>query len=321
MTTDYVVLDRTGDKMPLRGFGVWKIAKDDAEDTVYKAVQAGYRLFDGACDYGNEVEVGRGINKAIADGLVKREDLFITTKLWNTFHGKDNVRPAFDRQLKDLGLEYVDLYLIHFPIPLKFVDFDTKYPPEWYVPDATTLTYERSPIHETWAEMEKLVDAGLVRNIGIANFNVQSILDMLTYCKYKPSVLQVEIHPYLPQERLVKWVQAQGIQITAYSSFGPTSYAAISENGKQAQSLLDHADVSSIASKHGVTTGQVLLKWAVEQDIAVIPKSVNEDRMKGNFELYTFSLDDQDKKQLGALSSNQRFNNPMHYGFNLPLFD
>lgn len=138
---------------------------------------------------------------------------------------------------------------------------------------------------------------------------------------FYPAFFPVEIHPYLPQERLVKWVQAQGIQITAYSSFGPTSYAGISENGKQAQSLLDHADVNSIASKHGVTTGQVLLKWAVDQDIAVIPKSVNEDRMKGNFELYSFSLDDQDKKELGQLSSSQRFNDPMHYGFNLPLFD
>lgn len=113
MSTDYLTLNRTGDKMPIRGFGCWKIDTKDAEETIYQAIKTGYRLFDGACDYGNEVEVGRGIRKAISEGLVKREELFIVTKLWNTFHSKNHVRAAFDRQLKDSGLEYFDLYLIH----------------------------------------------------------------------------------------------------------------------------------------------------------------------------------------------------------------
>jgi D-xylose reductase len=113
MSTDYLTLNRTGDKMPIRGFGCWKIDTKDCEETVFQAIKSGYRLFDGACDYGNEVEVGRGINKAINEGLVKREDLFVVTKLWNTFHSKDHVRACFDRQLKDTGLDYFDLYLIH----------------------------------------------------------------------------------------------------------------------------------------------------------------------------------------------------------------
>ncbi|OBZ87623.1 4-dihydromethyl-trisporate dehydrogenase [Choanephora cucurbitarum] len=321
MTIDYVTLDRTGDKMPLRGFGCWKIDKKDAEDTVYQAIKVGYRLFDGACDYGNEVEVGRGINKAIKEGLVKREDLFIVTKLWNTFHSKQHVRAAFDRQLKDWGLDYFDLYLIHFPIPLQYVDPSVKYPPEWYVPGANTLTLERSPIHECWAEMEKLVEANLTRNIGIANFNCQAIMDMLTYAKIKPAVLQIELHPYLPQERLVKWVKDQGIQVTAYSSFGPTSYVNLSDSGKDYQSLLEHDQVKSIGNKHNVSAGQVLLRWALDREIAVIPKSVNVDRMKSNFDILNIKLDEQDNKALDDLRSNQRFNDPMIFGFGIPLFD
>ncbi|KAG2214045.1 hypothetical protein INT46_004960 [Mucor plumbeus] len=321
MTTDYVTLDRTGDKMPLRGFGCWKIDKKDAENTIYQAIKIGYRLFDGACDYGNEVEVGRGVNKAIKDGLVKREELFIVTKLWNTFHSKKHVRAAFDRQLKDWGLEYFDLYLIHFPIPLQYVDPSVNYPPEWYVPNADKLTFERSPIHECWAEMEKLVEAKLTRNIGVANFNCQAILDMLSYAKIKPAVLQIEIHPLLPQERLVKWVQEQGIQVTAYSSFGPTSYVDLSESGKSYQSLLANDNVKSIADKHNITTGQVLLRYALDRNIAVIPKSVHEERMKGNLDILNIKLDQQDNDILSGLKTNQRFNDPMLFGFGLPLFD
>ncbi|KAI8986478.1 4-dihydromethyltrisporate dehydrogenase [Pilobolus umbonatus] len=321
MTADYLVLNRTGDKMPLRGFGVWKIDKKDAEETVYNAIKVGYRLFDGACDYGNEVEVGRGVNKAINEGLVKREDLFIVTKLWNTFHSKKHVATACERQLKDWGLEYFDLYLIHFPVPLHYVDPSVKYPPEWYVADAKTLTYERSPHHECWAEMEKLVDRKLTRNIGIANFNVQTILDMLAYARIKPAVLQVELHPYLPQRRLVKWVQEQDIQITAYSSFGPSSYVDLNESGKISQSLLEHKTVSSLAAKHNVTTGQILLRWALDRNVAVIPKTVNEDRMKGNFDLLSIKLDSEDNKALDSLENGQRFNDLMGYGFNLPIFD
>ncbi|KAI7898148.1 4-dihydromethyltrisporate dehydrogenase [Cokeromyces recurvatus] len=323
MTTDYVELNRTGDKMPLRGFGCWKIDKKDAEDTIYKAIKVGYRLFDGACDYGNEAECGRGINKAIKEGLVKREDLFVVTKLWNTFHGKEHVKSACQRQLKDWGLDYFDLYLIHFPVPLKYVDPSVKYPPEWYVPGTNnTLSYECSPMHECWAEMEKLVvDTKLVRNIGIANFNCQAILDLLCYAKIKPAVLQIELHPYLPQENLVKWVKEQGIHITAYSSFGPTSYVNLTESGKSHPSLLEHEKVKQIADKHSISTGQVLLRWALDREICVIPKSVHEERMKGNFEILNIKLDKEDNQLLDSLKSNQRFNDPMVYGFNLPLFE
>ncbi|KAI8059431.1 xylose reductase [Gilbertella persicaria] len=317
----HLTLNRTNDKMPIVGFGCWKVSNEDAEDTIYNAIKTGYRLFDGAADYGNEVEVGRGINKAIKEGIVSRKDLFVVTKLWNTYHSKDKVRAAFDKQLNDLGLEYVDLYLIHFPVPLKFVEFDKAYPPGWYQPGKDAIEFEASPIHETWREMEKLVEANLARNIGISNFNVQSILDLLTYAKIKPAVLQIELHPYLPQERLVKWVQSQGIQVTAYSSFGPTSYVDLHENGKKIAPLLEHDTIKAIADKHKVSTGQVLLRWAINRKLAVIPKSVNQQRLKGNLEIFSIKLDGDDNKALDSLKTNQRFNDPMLYGFNLPLFD
>lgn len=204
---------------------------------------------------------------------------------------------------------------------MQYVDFSVNYPPEWFVPESKTLTYERSPIHECWAEMEKLVEAKLTRNIGIANFNCQAILDMLTYAKIKPAVLQIELHPYLPQERLVKWVKQQGIQVTAYSSFGPTSYVNLSAGGKDYQSLLQHDTVKSVADKHNVSAGQILLHWAVEQEIAVIPKSVHEERMKSNLDILNIKFDEEDRKTLASLKTNQRFNDPMIYGFGLPLFD
>ncbi|KAG1200473.1 hypothetical protein G6F35_012368 [Rhizopus arrhizus] len=274
MTADYVVLNRTGDKMPLRGFGCWKIEKDVCADVIYKAIKVGYRHFDGACDYGNEVEVGRGIKKAIDEGIVKREDLFIVTKLWNTFHNKKNVRPACERQLKDWGLDYFDLYLVHFPIPLAYVDPSQNYPPEWFKGNSTAIEIESSPMHECWAEMERLVNDGLSRNIGVCNFNTQALIDMLTYAKIKPAVLQIELHPYLPQAELTKWVKSQGIHITAYSSFGPASYVTLGEHGKRAAPLLEHDAVKSLADKHKVSAGQILLRWALDREYVVIPKKI-----------------------------------------------
>ncbi|KAL0083558.1 xylose reductase [Phycomyces blakesleeanus] len=320
-SAEYVSLSRTGDKMPLVGFGCWKISPEDAENTIYDAIKTGYRLIDGAADYGNEVEVGRGINKAIKDGLVKREELFVVTKLWNTYHNKANVRPSFDRQLQDLGLEYIDLYLIHFPVPLKNVEKSAAYPPGWYAPNgATAIEFERSPMHECWRELEKIAESGLAKNIGISNFNVQLILDLLTYANIKPAVLQIELHPYLQQTRLVEWVQSQGINITAYSSFGPASFIQLTEDGKSAQPLLEHEVIKSIAKKHGKTAGQVLLRWSLDRNVAVIPKSMHVERMQSNRDITSWSLDSEDHKQIKTIDRGLRFNNMDSYGFNLPLF-
>ncbi|KAI9494778.1 4-dihydromethyltrisporate dehydrogenase [Zychaea mexicana] len=319
--SQHLVLNRTGDKMPLVGFGCWKVDPQDAEDTIYNAIKAGVRLIDGAGDYGNEIEVGRGINKAINEGVVKREELFVVTKIWNTFHAKENVRPTFEKQLKDLGLDYVDLYLIHFPVPLKHVAIEAAYPPGWYQPGKSDdIEFERSPIQDLWREMEKIAESGAAKNIGISNFNVQLILDLLTYANIKPAVLQVELHPYLQQTRLVEWVQKQGIQVTAYSSFGPASFIQLTDDGKTAEPLLGHPVIKEIAEKHGKSTAQVLLRWSLERNVAVIPKSMNVERTKSNLDIFSFSLSKDEVAAIGKLELGLRFNDPFSYGFGLPLF-
>lgn len=238
----------------------------------------------------------------------------VVTKLWNTYHSKDHVQEAFNRQLKDLGLDYIDLYLIHFPVPLKYVPLDKAYPPGWYQSEqATKVEYERSPIHECWREMEKLVDSGKVRNIGVSNFNVQSMLDLFTYCKYKPATLQIELHPYLPQKRLVEWVTSHDVHITAYSSFGPVSYEDLTDDGRKAKPLLQHDTVKSIANKKGKDPGQILLRWAVQRRIAVIPKSNHVERMKTNHDLFSWELTDEENKELDKLSQGLRFNSKLSF--------
>src|SRR5262245_30482451 len=156
----------SGDQLPAVGVGFWKVPRDAATPLVFEAIRAGYRHFDCACDYGNEAEIGAGIRAAIEQGLCRREDLWITSKLWNTYHSRQHVRPALERSLHDLGLDYLDLYLIHFPIALRFVPFHMRYPPEWiFDPAAARLRMEpvHVPIAETWGAMEELEETGLVR--------------------------------------------------------------------------------------------------------------------------------------------------------------
>ncbi|CAO3622162.1 unnamed protein product [Mucor fragilis] len=318
MAQEHLTLNRTNDKMPIIGYGCWKV-EENPEQVVYTAIKNGYRLIDGAAVYGNEVGVGRGINRAIKEGIVKRQDLFVVSKLWNNYHNKAHVRAAIDRTLKDMELDYLDLYIIHFPVPLKYVDPTVEYPGPWFINGKVEL--EKSPMHELWTEMEKLVDAGLTRNIGISNFNAQLIMDLLTYAKYKPATLQIELHPYLQQTPLVKWVQEQDIQVTAYSSFGPSSYTVFSESAKTATPLLDHDMIKSIASKHGKTPAQVLLRWSIERDVAVLPKSMSEDRIKSNLDVFSFKLDEKDHDEIKKLDENLRFNSLFAYNINIPLFN
>ncbi|KAJ7170031.1 Aldo keto reductase [Mycena filopes] len=305
-----ITLARTGHKMPLVGFGLWKVTKSTCADTVYNAIKAGYRLFDGAGDYGNEKEAGEGVRRALADGLVKREELFITSKLWNTFHAKEHVKTMATKQLGLWGLDYFDLFLIHFPIVLKYVDPAERYPPEWFGADGKTVTLQDTPMQETYQAMEELVDNGLAKNIGISNCQGSLILDILRYARIKPQVLQVELHPYLTQEALVNLAKKHDIAITAYSSFGPQSYVELSMD-QGADSLLDgHTVVASVASKHQKTPAQVLLRWATQRGIAVIPKSNNEQRLTQNLDSHGFDLAPEEIKAISALNINLRLNDP-----------
>jgi len=313
-----IVLKRTFQKMPLVGFGLWKVDKNTCADTVYDAIKAGYRLLDCAGDYGNEKEAGDGVRKAIKDGLVKREDLFITSKLWNTFHSKEHVNSITKYQLGLWGIDYFDLFLIHFPIALQYVDPKHRYPPGWRGDDEK-VHLQDTPMEETWREMERLVDEGLTKNIGLSNCNGSILLDVLRYARIEPQVLQVELHPYLTQEALVELTKALGIALTGYSSFGPQGWVEL-DMDKNAELLITHNLITEISKKHKKTPAQVLLRWATQRGIAVIPKSNNTQRLIENFQCESFDLEASEIKEISGLNRNLRLNDPVEIDARMGIF-
>lgn len=296
--------------MPLVGFGLWKVDNATCADTVYNAIKSGYRLFDGACDYGNEKEAGEGVARAIKEGLVKREELFIVSKLWNSFHDKERVAPIAKKQLADWGVDYFDLFIIHFPVALEYVDPSVRYPPGIHNKDGK-LSISKAPLHETYAAMEELYDQGLIKAIGVSNYNGGLLLDVQRYAKVLPQTLQIEHHPYLVQQNLTDLCKHLGIAITAYSSFGPQSFLELDmQRAKDTPLLFEHETIKSIADKHGKTPAQVLLRWSTQRGIAVIPKSNNQGRLAANLDVCSFDLSEQDIKQISSLDKGLRFNNP-----------
>ena len=304
------LLLNSGDPMPSIGLGCWKIPKNQCSDVVYQAIKTGYRCIDEASDYGNEVECGAGIKQALSEGLVKREDLWITSKLWNTYHRKEHVKAACLRSLKDLGLEYLDLYLIHFPISQKYVPFETRYPPEWLYDDVCKKIIEDPvPIRETWEAMEELVQQGLVRNIGVCNFGVSLLRDVLSYAKIKPAVLQVELHPYNTQDKLVRFCREKGIAVTGFSPLGASSYFEMGVSKKE-EIILERDDLKKIAEKHGKSTAQIILRWGVQRGTSLVVKSSKKERLKENLEVFGFELSQEEMKQIGEMNLGRRFNDP-----------
>lgn len=304
-----------------------KIAKESCANCVYEAVKMGYRHFDCAADYGNEAEVGQGLARAMAEGLVKRCDLWVTSKLWCTYHAEAHAGPALDRSLEDLGLEYVDLYLIHFPIALKFVPFAKRYPPEWMHDPETTprLVYSGVKYEETWKAMEGLKASGRARHIGVCNLTTAGLRDVLSYAEDGAlEVLQVERHVYLQQPNLLRYCADHGIQVVGFSPLGSGSYVELG-GATPEDSPLNEAAVETAAKNHGVSKAQILLKWGLQTGCAIIPKSSNLDRLRENLDLGTFSLADGEIAALAALDKRRRFNDPgvftQFMGSFAPIFD
>ncbi len=299
-------------QMPAIGLGLWKIARDMTAETVVKAISTGYRHLDCAADYGNEPEVGLGIRQALAQGLVRREELWVTSKLWNTFHRREHVRAACERSLSDLGLNYLDLYLVHFPIALKYVDFATRYPPEW-IHDPTAkhprMEPDAVPLHETWAAMEDLVTAGLVREIGVCNYNTGLVHDLMATARIRPAMLQIEAHPFLTQERLLRLAQGYGLAVTAFSPLGALSYLELGMADVN-DSVLEQPVVKAAAARLGRSAAQVVLRWALQRGTAIIPKTSRPERLGENLALFDFSLTEEEMRDFGKLNRNRRFNDP-----------
>jgi D-xylose reductase len=298
--------------MPRTGFGLWKIPREDTAASVVEAVRAGYRHFDSAADYANEAETGEGLAQAIQEGLVTREDLWVTSKLWNTFHAPEHVEEACRKSLADLGLDWLDLYLIHFPIALEYVPIETRYPPEWlHDPDAVKPGMMRAPVplHETWAALEALVEKGLVRNIGVCNYNSGLLHDLMTYARIKPAMLQIEAHPYLTQEKLIRCAADYNIDVTAFSPLGAQSYFELNM-AEAGESLLGAAPVMVAAQAHAKTPAQVLLRWGIQRGTAIIPKTTKPERMRENLDIADFELGSAEMAAISALNQNRRFNDP-----------
>ncbi|UOR10519.1 aldo/keto reductase [Halobacillus amylolyticus] len=252
--------------MPQLGFGVWQVEEKDAVPAVSKAIETGYRSIDTAAIYGNERQVG----EAIANSNVPREELFITTKVWNTDQGYDNTLKAFDVSLEKLGLDYVDMYLIHWPTP----EFDD------YV--------------ETYKALEQLQKDGKVKAIGVCNFNIDHLQRLLDECDVKPAVNQVECHPYLAQNELKEFCRKNGILLEAWSPL------------MQGGDVLTDDVVQAIARKHSKTSAQVIIRWHLENGTVVIPKSITPSRIEENFDVFDFELSNEEMKEINELDRGER---------------
>ncbi len=318
----------SGDELPKVGLGLWKVPLEDAARIVVEAAEVGYRHFDCACDYGNEAEVGEGLQRVLSSGTCRREELWVTSKLWNTYHRREHVRPAVERTLRDLQLDYLDLYLIHFPIALRFVPFEERYPPEWVFDPAAEnprMEPDAVPISETWEAMERLVETGLVKNIGVSSFGTSLLRDLQASARIAPSVLQIEAHPFLTQEKLLRFCRESGVAVTAFSPLGALSYFSLGMADPQ-ESVLESPVVREIAERHQRTAAQVVLRWGVQRGTAVVPKTVRVARMRENLDIFDFELSESEMNAIADLHRDRRFNDPgvfceAAFGTFFPIFE
>lgn len=278
-----------GKQFPVVGLGTWNSPPGVVAQAVKDAIDAGYRHIDGAHVYENEHEVGEGVNAKIAEGVVKREELFITSKLWNCFHEPKDVRPALEHTLKQLNLDYLDLYLIHWPIA--YQKSDQLFPKG---ADGKPL-WAQVDLAATWKAMEELVDAGLTKSIGISNFNIEQVDYIVSNARIQPVTNQIEVHPYLLNKELIAHCRSKNIVITAYSPLGsPGRPWATAED----RIVLKEPKLLAIAEKYGKTPAQILVRYQVQIGNVVIPKSVTKERIISNFDVFSFQLTDTDIKEI-----------------------
>lgn len=295
-----------GNKIPVLGLGTWKSPRELVGEAVKFAItKAGYRHIDCASIYRNEPEVGEALSESFK--TVKREEIFITSKLWNTEHRPENVEKACRKTLADLKLEYLDLYLMHWGIAFPHgEDLEPVDKNGYAVTDNVS-------IKETWQAMEELVKKGLVKSIGVANFTTMMLEDLLTYAKVLPAMNQIELHPYNTQEELVPFCKYKNIAVTAYSPLGRQGA------DREGPRLFDEKIIQDLAEKYKKTKGQVLLNWAVGRGTIAIPKSVTPERISENIDIFDFEITVDEKNDINSLNRNYRFVNPSGW-WKIPYF-
>ncbi|CAF0774426.1 unnamed protein product [Adineta ricciae] len=309
LTLDSRVTFHDNNSMPRFGLGTWRSEPGKVQNIVREAIlNHGYRLFDGAWIYQNEHEVGNGIHEALeqSQGAVKREDLFITTKLWNQHHEPQDVEWAVRDSLKKLRLDYIDLYLIHWPVAFKNIPDNV-----WSQKDGekTRLYAENVTLADTWKAMEKLVDAQLVRSIGVSNFNQSQIDEILQIARIRPVVNQIELHPYFNQAEMREYCAKNDIVVTSYS---PLSNLKRENEREEDASALYNPVIQEIAKEKHKTPAQIIIRWHLQHGLVVIPKTVTPERLAENAHIYDFALSDTDMRRINQLGEThrRRFVNP-----------
>ena len=295
----------SGSKMPVNGFGIWRVEPAVVMRALRTAFDVGYRHIDSAMIYMNEPEAGKVFEEYFGGDSpkVKREDVFITSKLWNSCHAKDKVVEACRKSLEDLKLDYLDLYLVHFPISWKcgglpLTENNWLLKTEDGYPQFTTDV----SLKDTWEGMEECVRLGLVKNIGVSNYPVFSLCDLMNYCKIKPAVNQCECHVMNQREDLRKVCNKFGIHYTAYSILG---------SGKSGP--LEDETVLKIAEKHGASPAQICIAWGLAQGVSVLAKSSTDSRIKSNFAAEKIKLSENDLKELKKLDKGLCVCDPKEY--------
>ena len=288
-----------GGQLPALGLGTWKSAPGEVATAVREAIRVGYRHIDCAPIYGNEAEIGGALADAIAAGDVTRDELWITSKLWCDRHAEKDVVPALQQTLKDLRLERLDLFLVHWPVALKKGKQMADRPKDF-------IALDKLPIAKTWKGMEAAHAAGHARHIGVSNFSAKKLRELCSVASVKPAMNQVELHPYLAQVDLLGTCRELGVAVTAYSPLGSQDRPPVLRAEGERNLLVDPL-VTGIAESLGVTPAQVLLAWALQRGTAVIPKSVNPARLAENFAAAKVELGPTDMQRLGALDAGRRY--------------
>lgn len=281
------------------GLGTWKSAKGEIYQTVRKAIEIGYRHFDCALIYGNEHEIGQAISDAINHKEVSRNELWITSKLWNNRHKKVDIQPTIEITLDSLKLEYLDLYLIHWPVALLN---SVNYPKD----GSEMVDLKRMPLVETWQGMIALKENNLTKHIGVSNFSIKKINELINETGVCPEALQLELHPFLQQNKIIEFANANNIIVTGFCPLG-SSDRPINRISAGEPKLFENKTIIDIAQEKGNTPAQIMLAWAINRGTSVIPKSVNPQRLKENLEAATIELSPLEMEKINQLDQHYRY--------------